>query len=67
MSKDIEPHLQPAPVRRKALVSDDREYEQSGLYPPGQKPFRLFRLMGFLLVVIVFIIVTSYLLDKILI
>lgn len=43
---------------------DDREYEQTGLYPPGQRPFRLFGLIGFLLGVIVFIAATAFILDR---
>ncbi len=47
--------------------ADDREYEQTGLYPPGEKPFRLLGLIGSLLGVIVFIAVAAYTLDRILI
>lgn len=47
-------------------IDDDREYEQSGLYPPGQKPFRLFGLLGFLVGVIAFIAIAAYALDRIL-
>lgn len=39
----------PPPPQRQP---DKRAYEQSGLYPPGAKPFRLWALLGFLTLVI---------------
>lgn len=47
--------------------SEEREYEKSGLYPNGEKPFRLFALLGFLAGVIVFIAVSAAVLDRLLI
>ena len=46
---------------------EEREYEQSGLYPPGEKPFRVIGLLGTLLGVIVFIAVAAVVLDRLLI
>lgn len=46
---------------------ENREYEKSGLYPNGEKPFRLFALLGFLAGVIVFIAVSAAVLDRLLI
>lgn len=47
--------------------TDDREYEQSGLYPATGKRFRLFGLLGSLLAIIVFIAIASLALDRMLI
>lgn len=47
--------------------TEEREYEKSGLYPKGEKPFRLFGLLGFLAGVIVFIAVSAAVLDRLLI
>ena len=44
----------------------EREYEQSGLYPENDKPFRIWALLGWLGVVVVFIAGTAALLDTIL-
>lgn len=45
----------------------ERRYEQSGLYPPGEKPFRILALMGWLAGVIVFIALSAIVLDRLLI
>jgi hypothetical protein len=45
----------------------ERRYEQSGLYPPGEKPFRVLALMGWLAGVIIFIAVSAIVLDRLLI
>lgn len=67
MTKHNDP-LDPSPdLRQKAIAEDDREYEQSGLYPAGEKPFRIVGLLGSLLGVIVFIAVAAVVLDRILI
>lgn len=52
---------------RREERPEDREYEKSGLYPNGEKPFRLFALLGFLAGVIVFIAVSAAVLDRLLI
>lgn len=48
-------------------ISDEREYEQSGLYPAEGKSFRIVALLGSLFVVVVLIAVSAFLLDRILI
>jgi hypothetical protein len=48
-------------------LDDDREYETTGLNPPGEKPFRLYGLLGSLLAVIVFIALAAVILDRVLI
>ncbi len=45
----------------------ERQYEQSGLYPPGEKPFRVLALMGWLAGVVVFIAISAVVLDRLLI
>tara|TARA_R110001606_G_scaffold347884_3_gene497295 strand:- start:664 stop:864 length:201 start_codon:yes stop_codon:yes gene_type:complete len=65
MTKEIDPQKQD--LLHSASEDDDREYEQSGLYPPGEKPFRIVGLLGSLLGVIVFIAVAAVVLDRILI
>lgn len=55
------------PDPSSAERSDEREYEKSGLYPKGEKPFRLFGLLGFLAGVIIFIAVSAAVLDRLLI
>jgi hypothetical protein len=40
-----------------------REYEKSGLYPANGKPFRLWRLLGFLVLVMAAIAAASALLN----
>jgi len=45
----------------------ERQYEQSGLYPPGEKPFRVLALMGWLASIIIFIAVSAIVLDRLLI
>jgi hypothetical protein len=45
----------------------ERRYEQSGLYPPGEKPFRVLALMGWLAGIIIFIAVSAVVLDRLLI
>ena len=67
MTKEIDPLDQNAQPPRNSTEDDDREYEQSGLYPPGEKPFRIVRLLGSLLGVIVFIAIAAVVLDRILI
>lgn len=47
--------------------SEEREYEKSGLYPKGEKPFRIIALLGVLAGVIVFIAVSAAVLDRLLI
>lgn len=44
---------QPAPTPPPQGQPGKRAYEQSGLYPSGGKPFRLWALLGFLTLVIV--------------
>jgi hypothetical protein len=44
-----------------------REYEKSGLYPPNGKPFRVWALLGFLLLVVALLAGASALLDILLI
>tara|TARA_R100001377_G_scaffold78806_1_gene56707 strand:- start:2191 stop:2397 length:207 start_codon:yes stop_codon:yes gene_type:complete len=67
MTKEIDPRDQITKPPSNATEDDDREYEQSGLYPPGEKPFRIVRLLGSLLGVIVFIAIAAVVLDRILI
>tara|TARA_R110001592_G_C13008810_1_gene736561 strand:+ start:891 stop:1097 length:207 start_codon:yes stop_codon:yes gene_type:complete len=67
MTKEIDPLEQNPNPPHSASEDDDREYEQSGLYPPGEKPFRIVGLLGSLLGVIVFIAVAAVVLDRILI
>jgi len=45
----------------------ERQYEKSGLYPPGEKPFRVLALMGVLAGVIIFVAVSALVLDRLLI
>lgn len=45
----------------------ERQYEQTGLYPPGEKPFRVLALMGWLAGVVIFIAVSAVVLDRLLI
>lgn len=40
-----------------------REYEQSGLYPENDKPFRIFALLGWLAGIVVFMAVAAAVLD----
>jgi len=67
MTKEIDSidHASKQPLN--PIQDDEREYEESGLYPPGEKPFRLFRLLGSLLGVVVFIAIAAVVLDRILI
>lgn len=44
----------------------EREYEKTGLYPEGEKPFRLYALLGWLFGIIVFIAASAAVLDRIL-
>ncbi|MEK7259622.1 MAG: hypothetical protein AAB211_07460 [Pseudomonadota bacterium] len=44
----------------------ERQYEKTGLYPEGGKPFRLYALLGWLLGIIVFIAASAAALDRIL-
>jgi hypothetical protein len=67
MTKEIDPLDRSPNLPHNATEDDDREYEQSGLYPQGEKPFRLVRLLGSLLGVIVVIAVAAVILDRILI
>ena len=67
MTKEIDPLKQNPNLPHSDREDDDREYEQSGLYPPGEKPFRIVGLLGSLLGVIVFIAVAAIVLDRILI
>ena len=46
---------------------EGREYEKSGLYPKGEKPFRLLGLLGVLAGVVVFIAISAAVLDRLLI
>jgi hypothetical protein len=43
-----------------------REYEQSGMYPENDKPFRIFALLGWLAGIVVFMLVAAAVLDLIL-
>ncbi len=45
----------------------ERQYAQTGLYPPGEKPFRVLALMGWLAGVVVFIAISAVVLDRLLI
>jgi len=45
----------------------ERQYEQTGLYPPGEKPFRVLALLGWLAGIIIFIAVSAVVLDRLLI
>ncbi len=47
--------------------TQEREYEQSGLYPSNGKSFRIVALLGSLVGVIVFLAIAAYALDRILI
>lgn len=67
MTKKIDPLEQSPNTPHRAIEDDDREYEQSGLYPPGEKPFRIVRLLGSLIGVIVVIAIAAVILDRILI
>ena len=67
MTKEIEPSDQISDSPNDTTEDDDREYEQSGLYPPGEKPFRIVGLLGSLLGVIIFIAIAAVILDRILI
>ena len=67
MNKEIDPQEKSANMPRIATKDDDREYEQSGLYPPGEKPFRIIGLLGSLVGVIVFIAIAAVILDRLLI
>jgi hypothetical protein len=54
--------------RSEAAPAPTREYEKSGLYPAdGRKPFRLWALLGFLLLVIAVLAGAAALLDILLI
>lgn len=44
----------------------ERQYEKTGLYPEGGKPFRLYALLGWLFGIIVFIAASAITLDRIL-
>lgn len=66
MTNETEPKKTATNVTQAAL-DDEREYEQTGLYPPGEKPFRLFGLFGSLIGVIIFIAVAAVVLDRLLI
>ena len=67
MTKEIDPLEQNSKLPHNATEIDDREFEQSGLYPPGEKPFRIVGLLGSLIGVIVFIAIAAVVLDRILI
>ena len=67
MNKEIDPQEKSANMPRITTKDDDREYEQSGLYPPGEKPFRIIGLLGSLVGVIVFIAIAAVILDRLLI
>ncbi len=54
-------------ARAPQTGADEREYEQSGLYPSTGKSFRIVALLGSLVGVIVFIAIAAYALDRILI
>jgi len=45
----------------------ERQFEQSGLYPPGEKPFRVLALLGWLAGIIILIAVSAVVLDGLLI
>jgi len=45
------------------MTSPKREYEQSGLYPENDKPFRVFALLGWLAGIVVFMAVAAAVLD----
>lgn len=66
MTKEIDPIEKSANLPHNA-TENDREYEQSGLYPPGEKPFRVVGLLGSLVGVIVLIAIAAVFLDRILI
>lgn len=51
----------------KEALAEDREYEATGLNPPGEKAFHLYGLLGSLLAVIVFIALAAVILDRLLI
>lgn len=67
MTKEIDPLEKSPDLPPSTTEAGERKYEQSGLYPPGEKPFRLIRLIGSLLGVILFLVITALLLDSILI
>jgi|GEM_PF-465831 len=67
MTKEIDSLAKSANLPHNATEDDDREYEQTGLYPPGEKPFRIVGLLGSLIGVIVFIAIAAVFLDRILI
>jgi len=68
MSKETEQTAhETAPITDHSDNSDEREYEQSGLYPAEGKSFRIVALLGSLFVVVVLIAVSAYVLDRVLI
>jgi len=68
MSKETEPVTpETTPVTGDPESSDEREYEQSGLYPSEGKSFRIVALLGSLFVVVVLIAVSAFVLDRVLI
>lgn len=67
MTKEIDPLDQSSSPTHNAKEEDTREFEQSGLYPPGEKPFRIVRLLSSLLGVIIVIAIAAVVLDRILI
>lgn len=67
MTKEIDPLEKSVNLPHNAAEDDDREYEQSGLYPPGEKPFRIIGLLGSLVGVIIFIAIAAVVLDRLLI
>lgn len=67
MTKQIDPLEKNSNLPHNATEDDDREYEQSGLYPPGEKPFRIVGLIATLLGVIIAIAIAAVLLDRMLI
>ena len=62
------PSDKPADKPSDEPAASAREYEKSGLYPAdGRKPFRLWALLGFLMLVIAFLAGAAALLDILLI
>jgi hypothetical protein len=55
------------PAVTPSVLTEDRQYEQSGLYPEGQKPFRVIALLGVLAGIIVFIAISAIVLDRLLV
>ena len=47
----------------KKLQEPAREYEQSGLYPENDKPFRIFALLGVIVGVVVALAIAAAVLD----